>query len=129
MPEPMSLYARVGGDAFFRDLVERFYVGVEADATLRPLYPADLGPGKARLAAFLIQYWGGPQTYTEERGQPRLRMRHVRFAIGARERAAWLARMTEAVRASGVDAAAQDELIRYFEGASRMLVNRFEQFD
>src|SRR5579864_7458652 len=97
---PNSLYDRVGGDAFFFALIERFYAGVERDPVLRPLYPADLEAPKRRLALFLIQYWGGPSTYSAERGHPRLRMRHVRFAIGQRERAAWLEHMRDAVDGS-----------------------------
>ena len=86
-----TLFERVGGNPFFVALVERFYASVEVDPVLRPIYPADLAPGKAHLAAFLAQYWGGPPQYTLERGQPRLRMRHVRFAIG-RSCVPWSAR-------------------------------------
>jgi hemoglobin len=125
----MSLYERVGGTRFFRALVERFYAAVEGDPVVRRLYPADLEPGKANLAEFLAQYWGGPQEYTARRGHPRLRMRHARFEIGGRERAAWLKHMTAAVQASDASSADKEELIAYFESASRMLVNRFEQFD
>jgi hemoglobin len=128
MREGTSLYERVGGEAYFHALIDRFYVAVEDDPVLRPLYPADLRPGKANLAAFLVQYWGGPQDYSARRGHPRLRLRHARFPIGADERARWLRHMTAAVRASDASEADQEELIAYFESASRMLVNRFEQF-
>ena len=101
----------------------RFYVAVEADPVLRPLYPDDLGPPAARLTGFLIQYWGGPSTYSEERGHPRLRMRHAPFAIGAAARDAWLAHMTAAVEASGAPDAAQAELLAYFGPAADFLVN------
>jgi hemoglobin len=122
--QPNSLYARVGGDPFFIALVDRFYAGVETDPVLRPLYPRDLGPPKRRLALFLIQYWGGPRTYSEERGHPRLRMRHFRFPIGSVEREAWLRHMLAAVDAS--DAARDDAaaLRDYFASAATSLMNR-----
>jgi len=118
-----SLYERVGGDAFFSALVDRFYAGVESDQLLRPLYPADLAPPKRHLSLFLAQYWGGPRTYSEERGHPRLRMRHVRFRIGPAEREAWLSHMRDAVETS--DAAPPDvaALMAYFETAATSLLN------
>jgi hemoglobin len=118
-----TVYLRVGGLPFFVALVERFYAAVEADPVLRPLYPDDLGPGKANLAGFLAQYWGGPPAYSERRGHPRLRMRHARFAIGERERDAWVAHMTAAVRESGAGAGEADAMIAYFRDAAAMLVN------
>ena len=120
----MSLYERVGGDVYFFDLVERFYEGVEGDPLLRPIYPPDLGPGKINLAEFLIQYWGGPQSYSARRGHPRLRMRHVHFEIGLREREAWLHHMSKAVRESPATPADAGELLAYFVSASEMLINR-----
>ena len=122
-PEP-SLYDRVGGEAFFVALVDRFYEAVERDPGLRALYPADLEPGKANLAGFLAQYWGGPPDYSARRGHPRLRMRHFRFAIGPRERDAWVTHMVAAVRASGAAPAEAQALVDYFEGAATMLVNQ-----
>lgn len=119
-----TLYSHVGGLPFFVALVERFYAAVEADPVLRPLYPQDLGPGKANLAEFLAQYWGGPPTYNERRGHPRLRMRHVGFAIGTRERDAWVGHMTAAVRASGAGPDETAAMIAYFRDAASMLVNR-----
>jgi hemoglobin len=118
-----SVFDRVGGQPFFDRLVERFYEGVSGDPILRPLYPEDLSEPKRHLALFLGQYWGGPATYNAERGHPRLRMRHVPFVIGLAERDAWLAHMTNAVRASGVPAPIETELIEYFEMASRSLIN------
>jgi len=96
------MYERVGGSDFFVALVDRFYVGVAGDPVLRPLYPDDLTDPKAHLAGFLVQYWGGPTTYSDERGHPRLRMRHARFVIGPLERDAWLRHMTDAVRSAGL---------------------------
>ena len=119
-----TLYDRVGGLAFFVALVERFYAEVENDPVLRPLYPQDLEPGKANLAEFLAQYWGGPPAYSERRGHPRLRMRHFGFAIGPRERDAWVEHMAAAVRAGDAAPADAEELLAYFRDASAMLVNR-----
>ena len=121
----MTLYERVGGEAFFRSLVDAFYQGVEADPELRPIYPTDLGPGKANLAAFLAQYWGGPPAYSARRGHPRLRLRHARFAIGAPQRDAWLRHMRDAVRASGASAEDAAALDAYFASTASMLVNHF----
>jgi hemoglobin len=87
----------VGGDEFFAELVERFYAGVAQDPVLRPLYPDDLGEPKRHLTGFLVQYWGGSQAYSEERGHPRLRMRHAPFVIGPAERDAWLRHMVAAL--------------------------------
>lgn len=93
-----SLYETVGGEPVFRRLVDRFYEGVATDPLLRPLYPdEDLGPAKERLRLFLEQFWGGPTTYSEQRGHPRLRLRHAPWVIGERERDAWLHHMRTAV--------------------------------
>ena len=119
-----TLYERVGGDPFFVKLVDRFYEGVEHDLILRPLYPENLSPGKAHLAGFLSQYWGGPPNYSMERGHPALRMRHRPFSIGQVERDAWVLHMTEAVAVS--DASSQDKalMIAYFSDAGTFLMNR-----
>ena len=119
-----SLYDRVGGEGFFKALVDRFYAGVESDALLRPLYPRDLGPPKRHLALFLAQYWGGPQTYSEERGHPRLRMRHFRFRIGQAERDAWLRHMRAAVETSGAAPSDAEALNDYFATAATSLINQ-----
>ena len=118
------LYERVGGEPFFIALVDHFYDGVASDPLLCALYPDDLGPPRRRLALFLIQYWGGPKTYSDERGHPRLRMRHVPFAIGSAERSAWLAHMLAAVQASSASVEDQDTLTTYFETAATSLLNR-----
>jgi hemoglobin len=122
-----TVYERVGGEGFFFDLVDRFYARVETDSVLRPLYPGDLSRPRRHLAMFLAQYWGGPPAYNAERGHPRLRMRHVRFAIGPNERDAWLRHMLAAVdesTASDVDKAA---LRHYFTSAAKSLINRFPE--
>ncbi len=93
-----TLYERAGGTPFFERLVGGFYDGVAQDPAIRQLYPeADLAPARRRLTLFLIQYWGGPSTYQEERGHPRLRMRHAPFAIGPTERDRWLVHMRAAI--------------------------------
>jgi hemoglobin len=122
--QPESLYARVGGEAFFFALVERFYAGVAGDPVLRPLYPPDLEGPKRRLALFLIQYWGGPSTYSAERGHPRLRMRHLRFRIGQREREVWLEHMQAAVQSSDASASDAQALMDYFRMAATSLLNQ-----
>jgi hemoglobin len=104
--------------------VAGFYAAVETDPILRPLYPADLGPPRAHLAAFLAQYWGGPPDYSARRGHPRLRMRHAPFAIGLPERDAWLRHMRAAVQASPASDADKQALLAYFETAATSLINR-----
>jgi hemoglobin len=119
-----TLYDRVGGEPFFTALVDHFYAGVESDPVLRPLYPEDLGPPRRHLTLFLMQYWGGPKTYGEERGHPRLRLRHVPFPIGPGEREAWLQHMMAAVAASSASNEDRGALETYFETAATSLLNR-----
>ena len=122
-----SLYERVGGSAFFVSLVDRFYEGVADDPVLRPLYPeGDLSDERRWLALFLIQYWGGPGEYSSERGHPRLRMRHLPFSIGSRERDAWLGHMLGAVAGSGAGETEMAELEAYFTSAADFMINRRE---
>lgn len=119
----MTVYEAVGGEPFFIDLVERFYEGVETDAALRKLYPPDLEPGKRHLHLFLMQYFGGPTTYSEERGHPRLRARHMPFTVGEAERAAWMKHMQASLEKSNADAAIQAQMLEYFENAARFMIN------
>ena len=120
-----TLYDRAGGTAFFEALVGRFYDGVEADPDLRPVYPEpDLLGARHRLTLFLIQYWGGPTTYDEERGHPRLRMRHAPFAIGPAERDRWLVHMRAAIAELAPPADVGDELEGYFVMAAEAMRNR-----
>ncbi len=116
-------YERWGGADFFRTLVDRFYEGVSTDPVLRVLYPDDLTESKEHLALFLMQYWGGPTTYDELRGHPRLRMRHAPFLIGSTEADAWLRHMTDAARAAGMAAEDEAELLDYLSTAARSLIN------
>lgn len=122
-PEP-NFYDAVGGEPTFRALVARFYAGVADDPVLRPLYPEpDLQGAEDRLFLFLSQYWGGPRTYSETRGHPRLRMRHAPFVIGERERLAWLAHMRTALDSLELPVAQADTLWRYLETAAFSLQN------
>ena len=119
-----SVYELAGGEPAFRLLVQRFYEGVASDPILRPVYPEeDLAGATERLTLFLIQYWGGPSTYSERRGHPRLRMRHQPFVIGQRERDAWLAHMTAAVESLHLAPAVRKALLDYFETASTAMIN------
>jgi hemoglobin len=119
-----SLYDEVGGDAVFRAIVDRFYAGVALDPVLRPLYPEeDLTGARERLAGFLVQYWGGPGTYSERRGHPRLRMRHADWVIGERERDAWLGHMREAVDSVELSDEARAAIWDHLERAAWSLVN------
>ena len=120
-----NVYEAAGGEETFRLLVERSYAGVAEDPVLRPLYPdEDLSLPAERLRLFLIQYWGGPSTYSELRGHPRLRMRHAPFAIGRHERDAWLRLMTDAVESLDLPRAVRSAFLEYFEAASLGMINQ-----
>ena len=120
-----NVYEAAGGDKTFRLLVERFYARVARDPLLRPLYPEeDLSSATERLTLFLIQYWGGPTTYSEQRGHPRLRLRHQPFAIGQAERDAWFGHMTAAIDSLGLAPAVSKALLDYFETASTAMINQ-----
>jgi hemoglobin len=123
MVDVTSLYDVVGGAPVFRQLVDDFYAGVAQDPVLRPLYPEDLAPAKDRLRMFLEQYWGGPTTYSEQRGHPRLRMRHVAWAVGTRERDAWLSHMLPAVDRLDIPDEARAAIRDHVERAAHSLVN------
>jgi hemoglobin len=121
----ITFYEAVGGAPTFERLVARFYEGVAADPVLRPLYPEpELAAAEERLRLFLIQYWGGPTTYSDTRGHPRLRMRHAPFAIGPAERDAWLRHMTEAVESLGLPPDLEAQLMTYLQGAAEAMMNR-----
>lgn len=121
------MFDRVGGVAFFDQLTRRFYTAVAEDPVLRPLYPEDdegFEAARVHLMWFLVQFWGGPDTYRSERGDPRLRARHARFAIGQAERDAWVSHMTDAVRAAGLKPLDESQMLTYLAGAATQLVNR-----
>lgn len=118
------MYERVGGTPWFTALVDRFYAGVADDPLLRPMYPeADLAGAKERLTLFLVQYWGGPTTYSDQRGHPRLRMRHAPFPVDQAAREAWLTHMTAAVKAGGLDEIDEMQMLTYFRSAADHMVN------
>ena len=126
MPEEVALYEAVGGMAFFESLVDRFYERVASDSELLRVYPHpdDLAPARRRLTLFLAQYWGGPDTYTTERGHPRLRMRHFSFAIGGAERDRWLEHMRAAVAELDPPPEVARALLEYFDMGAEAVRNR-----
>ena len=122
--EHASFYEAVGGEDTFHRLVSAFYRGVAEDPVLRPVYPSkNLGSAEEHLRLFLIQYWGGPRTYDELRGHPRLRMRHAHFVIGEAERDAWLRHMRAALDEIGLDEAHDAQLWEYLVMAAHSLMN------
>lgn len=123
-PETDNFFQAVGGEEVFTRIIARFYEEVARDEVLRPLYPEeDLGPAEERLRLFLMQYWGGPHTYSEQRGHPRLRMRHAPFSIGPIERDAWLRCMRTAVDEAGLSEEHRRRLWTYLEMAANSLMN------
>jgi hemoglobin len=119
-----TFYEAVGGEETFRRVVGRFYAEVAKDEILRPLYPdEDLGPAEEKLRLFLMQYWGGPHTYSEARGHPRLRMRHAPFRVGPAERDAWLRHMRDAVDSLHLPEPHRSALWDYLERAAHFMVN------
>lgn len=128
MSDRRTYYEAMGGHETFVTLVHEFYQGVAGDEQLRALYPEeDLGPAEVRLRMFLEQYWGGPTTYSEQRGHPRLRMRHVPYAVTPDQRDRWLRHMMNALETLGLPPEL-DELLRdYLTRAAHSLVNAPEQ--
>lgn len=122
-----NYYELFGGEPFFSDLVSQFYAHVSTNPILRPMYPeSDMKGAAKRLQMFLEQYWGGPTTYQEERGHPRLRMRHAGFHINQEARDAWIGCMKQAVDGCGLEGEAKEKLWRYLEGAANHLVNQMD---
>ena len=121
----MSLYEQMGGRSTFENLVSHFYALVANDPVLRPMYPDDDFKGAAqRLLMFLEQYWGGPNTYSQLRGHPRLRMRHAQFKIGEKERDVWLSHMKSAVDSLEMDNEMREQLWNYLVMAANSMVNQ-----
>ena len=123
-PDRQTLYERVGGDETFQQLVDVFYERIAEDPLLRPMFPDDLAPGKYRQFLFLTQYWGGPARYQEERGHPRLRMRHAPFPINEAARDAWVGHMVAAIDEVGIEEPDRTLLIEYFERAATFMINQ-----
>lgn len=125
----MSLYEEMGGHKTFEQLVSHFYALVSVDPVLRPMYPDDDMKGAAeRLMMFLEQYWGGPSTYSEQRGHPRLRMRHAGFHIGEQERDVWLQHMKSAVEDLDMKPNLKEQLWDYLVMAANSMVNQPRRF-
>ncbi|MER8104916.1 globin [Kitasatospora sp. NPDC059811] len=119
-----TFFDQVGGEPTFRRLVHRFYQGIAEDELLRPMYPEeDLGPAEERMTLFLMQYWGGPRTYSEQRGHPRLRMRHVPFKVDRAAHDAWLRNMRAAVDDLALPAEAERQLWDYLTYAAASMIN------
>ncbi|MFJ8046299.1 globin [Kitasatospora sp. NPDC096147] len=124
MTDEVTFFDQVGGEPTFRRLVHVFYQGVAEDELLRPMYPEeDLGPAEERFALFLMQYWGGPRTYSEERGHPRLRMRHAPFKVDRAAHDAWLRHMRTALDSLELPADAERQLWDYLTYAAASMVN------
>lgn len=122
-----TFYEAVGGHDTFVALIRRFYEGVAGDPPLRALYPEeDLGPAEERFRMFLEQYWGGPTTYSEQRGHPRLRMRHAPFVVTPTQRDRWLLHMREAIDSIDLTPEQDLELWTYMERAAHSMVNSFD---
>lgn len=124
---PQSFYDAVGGHEAFAKLTREFYRTVADDRVLRPMYPeADLGPAERRLVMFLEQYWGGPTTYSEERGHPRLRLRHQPFKVNPDARDRWLAHMRAALDTLELAPLHDEMLWDYLQRAAHAMVNTFD---
>jgi hemoglobin len=122
-----NYYEEFGGEPFFADLVSQFYANVATNEILRPMYPeSDMQGAARRLQIFLEQYWGGPTTYQEERGHPRLRMRHAGFHINPAAQDAWLDCMRKAVDGMEMKSEHREKLWRYLEGAAHHMVNALD---
>jgi hemoglobin len=124
--EPQTVFEAAGGEAFFEALVDAFYEGVASDPDLLRVYPTpeDLTAARHNLSLFLAQYWGGPTSYSQERGHPRLRLRHVPFMIGPAERDRWLFHMRAAIDRMAPAPTVRAELERYFDMAAEAMRNR-----
>jgi hemoglobin len=126
--QPASLFDAVGGEETFRRLVDTFYAGVADDPALRALYPEDdLGPASERLRLFLIQYWGGPTTYSDRRGHPRLRMRHAPYPVTPKAKDHWLRHFRAALDEVALPPEQDAQFWDYVTHAAQFMVNSFEE--
>lgn len=123
----MTFYDEIGGEATIRAIVHRFYQGVRDDEVLRPMYPEDdLAPAEDRFALFLVQYWGGPTTYSDTRGHPRLRMRHAPFAVNPEARDHWLMHFRAALDEADLTEEQRQTFWDYVTHAAQFMVNTFD---
>ena len=121
---PTTVYEAVGGQPVFEHIIDNFYAGIESDPLIRPMYPEDLTESKKYMTLFVMQYFGGPRTYSEERGHPRLRMRHLPFSIGQAERDAWMKHMKAAIEAENFPPPVTAFFLEYFESTATFMMNR-----
>lgn len=126
---PQSIFELIGGEEPVAAIVEAFYDAVDQDPVLRPMYPDCLAAPKRHLFLFLVQFFGGPRTYLQERGHPRLRMRHFPFAIDQEARDHWLEHMLSAVDQAGISEPARSQMREYFDRSSTFLINRHSDID
>lgn len=126
--EEQSFYEAVGGYPTIAKIVDRFYEGVATDDVLRPLYPEeDLAPAAERLTMFLVQYWGGPTTYSEQRGHPRLRMRHAPFKVNPEARDHWLVHFRAGLESANLPPEREAQFWDYVKHAAQFMVNTFDE--
>lgn len=123
-PQTPTLYDAIGGTPTFERIVTRFYEGIASDPLLRPMYPANLTESRRTMTLFLIQFFGGPGDYSQERGHPRLRMRHMPFVIGQAERDAWMRHMRAAIEAETMPEPIRQHMLDYFERTATFMMNR-----
>jgi len=122
--EAQTFYEEIGGFETFRRIVAKFYEGVAGDEVLRPLYPEeDLGPAEERFLLFLVQYWGGPTTYSDQRGHPRLRMRHAPFPVDTTARDHWLRHFRAALDSVALTPEQDAQFWAYVTHAATFMVN------
>lgn len=123
-PSNMTVYEAVGGRPYFERLIDAFYIGIESDELLRPMYPEDLTESRRNMVDFLGQYWGGPTAYSDRKGHPRLRMRHARFPVDEAAKNAWLGHMGDAIETTdGANDDVKSALVDYFAMAANHLLN------
>jgi hemoglobin len=123
-----TFYDEIGGYDTITRIVARFYQGVATDPVLRPLYPEeDLGPAEERFRLFLVQYWGGPTTYSDQRGHPRLRMRHAPFAVTPTAKEHWLTHFRAALDEAGLTPEQEQQFWDYVTHAAQFMVNTFDE--
>ncbi|MSR27978.1 MAG: globin [Phycisphaerales bacterium] len=122
LPEPREIHARLGTEAFWR-IARAFYSRIERDQLLRPIFPASLEEPIRNQAEFLIQYFGGPEYYSQRQGHPRLRMRHAKFVIGVAQRNAWVDCMRGALMDAEIPVQERTVMERYFANTATFLMN------
>ena len=123
-----TYYDEIGGMDTIRAIVDRFYAGVAEDEVLRPIYPEqDLGPAQERFTLFLVQYWGGPTTYSDRRGHPRLRMRHAPFAVTPLAKEHWLKHFRAGLDEAGLPPELDAQFWDYVTHAAQFMVNTFDE--